>query len=284
MTIFLLFFGLMVPGAQAQVHVSSISAASAGTGRAAVEPLDTPFLNPAALPYSPGYYFGMGYSVLRSSNPQGSDVLALALTDNLPETVIPTTLAFVQEKHEENGTAGVRKDLRLGVGNFIVGRNALGLGLAYRMAQSEFTSTTQQLNMFAGTMVAINKELSVALVLENILPPSNATPEPDRLSPSTSLGLSYNFRTVMRAKLDVISEGNNSFGRPTVAFGLENYWNRWLIFRVGVSHNSELAQNIASAGAGFGGPRFGIHYAFQNIQGPDGTDPRHSVDLSVPIW
>lgn len=266
-------------GLQAAAHVSSVSAATAESGRAAVESLDTPFLNPAAIPYSTGYFFGTGGSRFRSDGLGDIDLFSVSLTDNMSDTVIPTSLGYVQTKYQVNRSDWERKDIRLSVGNFVYGRQALGLGLAYRSSRAANVNA-QQYNLFLGGMLSIGRALSIGVVIENLVAPPRDVPANEILNYSTALAMSYNYKTFLRAKLDIVSDSP----KPTVAAGLENYWNRWLIVRIGYSKNFNLNQNIMAAGAGFSGPKFGIHYAFQNVQSPAGLDPRHSVDLAVPLW
>lgn len=279
----LLSFALLMTVAPAQAYVSSVSAATGSAGRAAIETLDAPYLNPAALAYNQGYFFGTGYSRFRSDGLGDADTYAIAVTDNMKDTVMPTTLAYIDTKYKDGTQNWDRRDLRLGMGRFVYKRHALGMGIDYRNSRSELNGF-QQTNLYFGGILASYKELTLALTLDNVLAPPSSIPNQERLNPATALGLSYNYRTFMRAKLDLITEGNNSWGRPTVAGGVESYFNQWLIVRIGYSQNFELNQSIASAGLGFGGPKFGIHYAFQNVQSPMGLDPRHSVDLAVPIW
>lgn len=274
-------FGFLT--SQAQAHVSSVSAATGSAGRASIESLDTPFLNPAALPYKKGYFFGTGYSRFRSDGLGDTDVFSVSLTDNMKDTVMPTAFGFVNTKYLQDRSSWDRRDLRLGVGNFLFKRHAVGGGIAYRNSRGDNYSS-EQFNLYLGGIMAVRRELSVGLLLENLVSPSTNVAVQERLNPSTAVALSYNYLTFMRVKADLISESNNGWAKPTLALGLESYFNKWLIVRIGYQRNAELEQSITSAGLGFGGPRFGIHYAFQNVQSPLGLDPRHSVDLGVPIW
>jgi hypothetical protein len=280
----LIFVGFLSSVARAAVYNSAVSAGTGSAGLAAVEPLDTPFMNPAALPYSVGYFFGAGYSSTSTPLQGETTNLALSLTDNMKDSAIPTTLGFVDTHYGLGSQTWERKEGRLAVGNYIFKRNALGFGVTYRDSEGPSNQSLKQTGLFLGSMFALTKAFSLGFVLDNLLPPSAGITPAERLYQTTSVGVSYNYKTFLRAKLDVSSESGNSWARPTLAAGLENYWNRWLIVRMGVQRNNEFEQTIASAGVGFAGPKFGLHYAFQNVQSPTGTDPRHSVDLGVPLW
>lgn len=267
----------------AHAFVSAISRGTAGAGRAAVESSDVAFQNPASIAYVRGYHFTTGIS--RLSSPLGVDQeeLAVLLSDNFKETVVPTALGFVQKRDLGTDEGYVQRDIRLAVGNILYESTALGFGLTYRQERSSLLNT-QQLSMVIGSMIALTKSLGLALVLENALPITTAPEAREKLTPLTGLGLSYNLGKFLRTRLDFTSDSSNSWNRPSVAVGVENYWNRWLIFRLGAARDAELEQTLTAVGFGFAGPRFGIHYAFQSVEMADGRDQRHSIDLGFPLW
>lgn len=276
-------FALMAWLTPAQAHVSSISAATASAGRAAIESLDVPFQNPAGIAFAKGYNFATGLARYNSEAGLDQEEVAFLLSDNTPDTVVPTSLAYVQKKDHNAYSDWEQKDVRLALGNFIGNRRALGIGLTYRH-ERDTAVTTQQAALSVGSIIGLSPNLGVALVFDNLVPLNQAPTARERLSPLSSAGLSYNFGKFLRMRFDVTSERNNSLNRPLIAAGLENYWNRWLIFRIGAARDNELQQNIYSTGLGFDGPKFGIHYAFQAVEGLQSRDQRHSVDLAFLLW
>lgn len=264
-------------------HVSAVSAGTASAGRAAIESYDIPFLNPAGIAYSRGYNFSTGFSRLQVPKGIDQEEWAVLLSDNMDDTVVPTAFAYVQKKDLNPASTWSQRDMRLSVGNIFYGDHALGFGLVYRDDKTPAKSS-QQLSMTLGGLFSLTKELGFAVVLENIAPLMASDTAREKLKPLTALGLSYNASRHNRIRLDLTSASDNSFGRPTVAGGVENYLNQWMIFRIGAARNMELEQTTYSAGLGFAGPRFGIHYAFQNVATNLGQDHRHSIDLGMPIW
>lgn len=267
----------------AQAHVSSISAATATAGRAAIESLDVPYQNPAGIAFAKGYNFATGVSHYTSEFGADQEELAFLLSDNTSETVVPTSLAYLQTKENGGRSDWEQKDVRLALGNFVGPRRALGVGLTYRH-EREAGDSSQQAALSVGTIFGLSQNLGVAIVADNLVPLSVANGAREKLSPLTSVGLSYNFGRFLRTRLDITTERNNSLNRPLIAAGVENYWNRWLIFRLGAARDAELEQNLFSTGLGFDGPKFGIHYAFQSVESRVGRDQRHSVDLAFLLW
>lgn len=276
----LMFFAFAT---QAHAHVSSISAATATAGRAAIESLDVPYQNPAGIAFAKGYNFATGMARYEGDGGGDHEELSFLLSDNTADTIVPTSLAYLQTKDKSPLSDWEQKDVRLSLGNFIGPRRALGIGLTYRH-EREAGVSTQQAALSVGSIFGLSQNLGVAFVVDNLVPLSQAPGARERLSPLTSVGMSYNFGKFLRVRLDGTTERNNSLHRPMIAAGVENYWNRWLIFRLGAARDNELQQNIYSTGLGFDGPRFGIHYAFQAVEAPLGRDQRHSVDLALVLW
>jgi hypothetical protein len=267
----------------AQAHVSAISAATASAGRAAIESLDVPFQNPAGIAFAKGYSFATGLSRYSSEVGIDQEELAVLLSDNTPDSVVPTSLAYVQKTDQVPGSDWQQKDVRLSLGNFIGPRRAVGFGLNYRQERINAVSS-QQASLTVGSIFGVSQNLGVALVIDNLFPIVNAPEAREQFAPLTSLGMSYNMGKFLRARMDLTTQRNNSLNKPLLAAGLENYWNRWLIFRIGAARDAELEQSILSTGLGFDGPRLGIHYAFQAVEAPLGRDQRHSVDLALTLW
>ncbi len=267
-----------------EAYVGSVSAATGEAGRAAVEASESPFGNPAGLPFLTGYYFSAGFGASRQTTLGTAQDIALSLTDNMRDTVVPTAFSYTQRTTVVEGASEnvFQRDLKLSFGNFL--RDGLGFGLAVnheddRLQSEHFTQT----NVQAGFLWSLNKDFGAAAVFENILPGSGAVPEVYRLKSTTAVGGSYNYKRFVRVKVDVITDSGNSLGHPALAAGMENYMNRWLVLRWGVGRNNEANSNLYTAGLGFIGPKFGVNYAFQTSPQNDSLS-RHSVDLSVPVW
>ncbi len=281
--ILMIYVGASFLSLKAFAHVSSVSAGAGATGRGVSDPLENPYLNPAALPFQRGYFFGTGFARTSNKLYGNQDLFSVALTDNMPETILPTSIAFTESKNIDLGREGLRRDIRLGIGNFYNTKMALGFALNYRMSRTPVFSK-QQFNAVLGAMFPVRKEIGIGLVFENLFPSDSAIPESERLEPTISLGASYNYLKFVRVRADLISQPGNSFGKPVVGLGIENYWNRWIIFRLGAQRDPGLDKSIESIGIGFAGPKFELQYAYQSIRGALVNDGRHSIDLGLPIW
>lgn len=266
----------------AENYTGAVSSATGNTGRASVEISDSAYLNPASLAYMMGYVFTSSYSsVISGGEQQGTD-FSLSLMDNMKETVIPTGLAYTQLKRDIGSYDLTTRDFRLSFGNFISKKMALGLG--FHMKDDQFPNTRyQQTNLSLGMLYGFNNDFGVGFTMDDILDPSGNVPKDIRVQSTTGLGLSYTYKKFARFRTDLVSASGNRFNKPTLGAGLESFMNRWVVIRLGLSRNFDEETNLYAAGLGFKGPKFGLHYSYQNS--PQLAKlTRHSIDLAIPLW
>jgi hypothetical protein len=262
----------------------AVSSATAGAGRASVEASDSPFLNPATLPYLRGYFLTSSYN--RSSS--DSSDLSFSVIDNMRETLIPTALGYIQSTNKSDPEMPIRtQDLRLALGEKYTRKFSAGMAIHHRNDRSERAlsrmETYSQTNLVLATAWAATDNLSFGFVGDDLFPPAQGIPSDLRLTPRVSMGMAYNFKKMVRTKLDYISGANNTYARPSIVGGVESYMNHWMIIRIGLGRDFESSSNIFSGGLGFQGPKFGIHYAYLQNQREQNLI-RHSVDLAIPVW
>lgn len=261
-----------------RAYVGSVSAATGDAGKAAVEASEAPFSNPATLAFLSGYYFSAGYGQTRQTNQGLLQDMGVSITDNMRETVVPTSLSYSQEAKDE----AQQRQFKLSFGNFIGQKVAFGLAIQHQNDRLPTTSYGQT-NAQTAFLWAPNANIGFATVFDNLVPPSQEVPESLRLRQQATLAATLNYRRFVRVKLDVTTDSHYGLQRPMAGAGIESYLNDWLILRWGVLHDAEKKADKYTAGFGFIGPKFGFHYAYQNSPQDLSLD-RHSVDLVVPIW
>jgi hypothetical protein len=262
----------------------AVSSGTANTGRAAIESSEAPFSNPAAVAHLKGYYFTAGYGAVGHKGALGSaQDLSVSLTENMRDTVVPTSLAYSQTSLKPSNTPeSLERNFKLSLGNFWSKNTAAGLAIQHQDNRLEEKSYAQT-NLQLGVLFSRDENWGFALVMDNLLKPDSGIPEAYRQKQTTAVGTSFNYKRFARFKADIESTSTNSFAKPTMGVGVESYLNKWLIFRVGTARNQELAASLYSIGAGFIGPKFALNYAYQNSSQEESLS-RHSVDLAVPIW
>lgn len=260
-----LFFYLIVNVASAQVYNSSISAAAGGTGRAAVEPGDATFVNPATLVHLRGHHLFSSFA---------KDEMAISLSDNSEESFLPTSLGFVQKKNAVLQGELETQDITLSLAEFVVDKWAFGLTGHY-VEQKLPTSSYRQPNADLGFIYTPQAHIGWAMVAYNIFGEKNDIPEEFRIKSSVGAGFNYIYHATVRFRIDATSES-------VYMAGLETYLNQFLITRIGYQNNTKDRRELITAGAGFKGPRFALNYAYQGNSQISG-DYRHSVDLEIPF-
>jgi hypothetical protein len=256
----------------------AISTATAGSGRAAIEVTEAPLLNPASIPFSQGYFFTSDFATIGDGQE-----FTIGLTDNLNTTVVPTSMIYTEmESTNAFKNKVTTQDMHLSLANIVSKTFSFGLSVEHKI-DTELATKFFQTNMMMGSIFSIGDNLGLAVVLDHMLPTDGSIPNDYRFYPTTAIGLSYTRGSVIRFKLDVESAGNNSFDEPAIAGGVETYWNRWVIFRIGFRKDFALNSNQYGAGIGFTGPKFAIHYGY--LSSPETQDlARHSIDFAIPIW
>jgi hypothetical protein len=262
--VFLSFY-FIVNVASAQVYNSSISLATGGTGRAAVESGDAALLNPATLVHLPGHYLYSSFS---------NDEYAFSIGDNSGESLFPAALGYVQKETSQALGDLIQQDLTLSLAEFVADQWAFGITGHY-LQQKLPNSSYRQTNADIGLLYTPNSNVGLALVAYNIFGENTEIPENFRVRRSLVAGFNYIYRSTVRLRLDVSTE-------QVFMSGLETYLNKFMITRIGFQNDNKNSRELLTAGLGFKGPRFAINYGYQgNIL--ISSDYRHSVDLEIPF-
>lgn len=249
----------------AQVYSSSISSATGGTGRAAVDPGDAGFLNPGTLVHLRGHYLFSSFS---------KDEFAVSLSDNSEESFLPSALGYVQKRSIVSQGELQQHDILLSLAEFAVDKLSFGITGHYLEQKLEVASY-RQTNADLGLIYTPQPHIGWALVAYNVFGEDKNIPENFRSKTSLAAGFNYIYRNTVRARLDATSES-------VFMAGLETYINQFFISRLGYQNDTDDQREIITAGLGFKGPKFVLDYAYQGNSQISG-DYRHSVDLVIPF-
>lgn len=260
-----LFVYLSLNAAYAQVYYSSISAATGGTGRAAIEPGDALLLNPSALPHLKGRFIFTSFA---------KDEFAASLSDNTKESTLPAGFSYVQKKTDSSFGDLKTKDLAVSFAEFIVDKWSIGLTGHY-LEMEVPTAKWIQSNADLGLLYTPFSNIGMGLVVYNVFGEKGEIPKEFREKTSVAGGVNFIYRETIRMRFDATSES-------VFALGLETYLNNFVITRFGYSDDVDDKRQLLTAGVGFNGPRFQLNYAYQgNTQ--KSSDYRHSIDLVIPF-
>ncbi len=253
----------------AQIYNTSVTSATAGSGRAATDIGEASFLNPATLVHQPQR------QILIS---QAKDELAMALSENSKEVIFPASLGYVQRKLNMPLNP-VMHDMRVTMAESMVNNFSFGFtGHYYQVTDQD--DQYRQTNFDAGILYNPSSNWGLAVVGYDLLGGRLEMPEAYRLSQKTGLGINWLYHRTMRLRLDAVSAPNNNFSKMTGMLGFEIYYNRWVVGRAGYQDDTFSEKKTASLGLGMDLPRFAVNYAFSS-ELPRNANERHSIDLGL---
>jgi hypothetical protein len=253
--------------------IGAVSTATGGSGRGAIESVDGVLLNPAILSDLPRKNFSVNYS---------SDQWAMVVSDNGQDAYFPAAFSFLRT------TATTVDTQQLGISFATPRWKKVALGGTASMVEytNYFTGGIEQKYRqaafdFAAT-VAFTKNFGIGLVAKKMASGSVALPETLQTPRTIGLGMSYTYMGFARLRFDVESAPDNKTDKLVFMGGLENYINDYVVFRLGHQNNQVTDKNYISAGLGFTGPQFGLHYAYISNTA-DKTEDKHLIDLGIPF-
>ncbi|MGZ3725326.1 MAG: hypothetical protein ACXWQQ_05980 [Pseudobdellovibrio sp.] len=255
-----------------KAEVGAVSTATGGTGRGAVETVDGILLNPAFVAEFPTKTFSVNYS---------TDEWAMSVVDNGTDSYFPAGLVFESAKTDTLDTE------KLGLVFSLPRWKKLVVGSNISMVEYGDKATLTETNYRQvvgdlGMTFSVNRDIAIGLVANKIGSSRIDLPVNLQLQRTTGLGMSYTYMNFVRFRFDVESAPENKTNRLTYMYGLENYVNDWVVFRLGYQNNYYLNKNFASAGLGFVGPQFSLHYAYIT-DAANRTDQKHLFDLGIPF-
>lgn len=256
----------------ASAIIGAVSTATGGTGRGAIEPVDGVLLNPSTVAKIKTQFFSFNYS---------NEQMAVTIADNGKDSLFPAAIAFVRTDINNLKT----QDMALVLAYSLMPRLSLGTTISLVEYLTITNSTEQKYRQTisdVGVSFALARNISLGAVAYKVLSSSAEIEKPLQKQQLFGFGGSYTFDNIVRFRFDIESAPENKFDRLTYMAGLETYLNDWMIIRLGYQNNNVVSKNFTTAGLGFSGPQFGIHYGYlTNVS--NRNEDRHTVDLGVPF-
>lgn len=248
----------------------AVSGATGGTGRGSLEGVDGVWLNPALIPILPQKNLTLGGS---------SENLQALFVDNGQDALFAAALMYHQTRNDIQNS----KDYRLGVGFELVKNFSFGLDISFEEVElASLSEKYKPITSNIGLFYNMGPEFSVGLVSHQTPLNDLNAPEVLKNRSTIGLGLSTIFENFIKFKFDVQTEERQKAKNLIYMYGLESFMNEWILVRLGYRNDNVHSLNYLTAGVGFTGPQFGLHYAYQN-EANSITDPLHTVDLNIPF-
>ena len=252
--------------------IGSVSTATGGTGRGAIEPVDGVLLNPSSVAQIKTKFFSFNYQ---------KDQMAVTISDNGKEALFPAAIAFVRAEKDNLKT----QDMALVLAYSIMPRLSVGVTISlveYLQQNGALEQKYRQTVSDLGISYSVAKDISVGVVANKMFSSSTELDPALQKQKTFGVGGNYTYQNFVRFRFDIESAPENKTNRLVYMGGLETFMNDWVVIRLGYQNNNALGKNFMTAGLGFAGPQFGIHYAYlTNVA--DRAEDRHSVDLGIPF-
>lgn len=255
------------------VFADAVSVSSGSSGVAAIDTVDGIILNPATLPFYP--LRSMVFSYKRND-------LQISLADNGKEALFPAALIYKQSED----ASYKNKSYGLTLAYDFFANVSWGLGLTYStkedlITQKSYTQTMAQI----GSLIKLNDIFNLGFNYKGLYLNDTDLPNTTDKVSSVTVGATALLQKVVLFRFDAEKglSTNNTPNEDQWAFktGFESYLNQWLIARFGYINDNIYSFNSFTAGLGFGGPQFGLHYAYQAQD--KNKEIVHVIDLNVPF-
>ncbi len=272
----------------------AISGALAGAGNSSVDIGESYIINPATVAHLRGAAITMGNSSYQDSDKDAKKIQSggwhFSLNEFGEDSIFATSIYVSKGDSRDRSSLYTNQsfnDVWLTIGNFVMPN--LSAGLSYRIHDTLTTfKKYQEQGIGVGFLWNPVDSLGVGFSMQNLVPiGKREIPNELTLGTHNGIGILYIYDQYLRIRMDYskIIHKLDSQSSTEWAFGLENAINSWILTRIGISQSLSETQEKTQKwtfGMGFSGPRFGIHYAFQQYKlSQNGQE--HGVDLVIPF-
>lgn len=242
---------------------SAHSVSQGGSSRSLIDPVDSLYMNPAALAHFRDRYISTFFR-------DGEN--AVSLYDSANNNPLSGALGYFEKtpsgdknlksKYQIFSFALAAASPRFDSGKLL---NQWTMGVSFHQNRKIKDPETETLNTFdLGFLFTPHSYLGVGLVFYNLSQNnSNEGPDFSDLLALNQLGLGVNFiyTNHLRFRADWLSSENFSSNKSTLSLGFETFYSDWFAIGLGVNQNLTTSLIHYAPGFGFKGPRFTMNYA-----------------------
>lgn len=265
--------------------IGAKSAGMGSTGRAAVEAVESLYLNPASIALMKDFHFGTSYQTGFLSKDYSRSTYSFAVTDGTPGVLFPASFGYRMHSLNLAGRPAKEQEFRMATGYRLNRRLSLGLGGSYIISDLSGGRLFNQGNLHGGALFALLPNWGVSLTVDGLLDASDSNRPAVLDRPAQwAVGTQYLFRNLVRARWETLVPIRTKGREQALAhhMGLGIVMQSNFSLSLGFSVDDFLGQNWSSAGLTWEGPRLKVAYSFQQESRQElGT--RHLVDLWLDI-
>ena len=264
---------------QATEMVGAISAGMGGTGRAAVESIESLYLNPASLALIEEFHFGAAYQTGFLHQDISRNTYSVNLSDGTKGVMFPGSLGYRSHKITQGGESFKEQEIKIGFGHRLTERINIGLAYTYLDGEGRAGAAHKQHNVDAGALVGLMPNWGLSLTGENLIKRDENLPLAFQRPSRIALGTQLIVRSILVARYEVLTPlYENRSDLLTHRFGMGALLKSNFMLNLGYSVDDLSQQNWASGGLVWRGPRLKLAYSIQN-ESRQQLGNRHLVDL-----
>jgi hypothetical protein len=246
--------------ARAQTVFTAGPEALGDAGRAAINPIDSHFLNPAAMAFTKGYNFGGVFQQGQLSADSPKNNYALVLSDNDTDKIASASFGYAYKRQSYPNNTIVDQDFSLDVAMRIVPTIAVGVQGHRLVRSSQLTSSFTKHNASVGALVVPTPIFGLSFTAYDILPDDDLD-----LIPVLSLGTHVIIMEILRLRADIWrQEKKNPDHQGNLGLGLEIVGAEGFLIRTGGLWDNLNKQTYWTAGLAWEGPRLSVAYGYKN--------------------
>jgi hypothetical protein len=247
--------------------------AMGGAGRAAVNPIESHFLNPGAMVFSKGTNFGGVFQEGDISLPTPVNNYAFAITDNDVDKFVNGGVGYVYKRSSFPDHTLFDQDISISLAAHILPTIGVGFQFHRLFRQNSAGPAYVKYNSTVGFLAVPSPWFGLAFVAYDYLGDNDEV-----LIPTFAVGSNINILDIMRIRADVVRpELQNPTHAVVFSVGDEFILGYSLFLRVGGKWDLIQNQTYFSAGLGFEGPKLNVGYAYRNNVNVDG-DAYHTIE------
>lgn len=246
-----------------------------GAGIAAVDPSESPSMNPASLGHIQYNYLSFGFQSERFVNGENSEKSSVLVIDASNDIVVTGSLLFVKNRQRRNDSSIIdEKFYSLSLGKLLLG--SLSFGFSFNRLEQHYLAEEKSIHTSDfGVMYSPISDLGLAFVAHNFIGSG------EQLLPKTyTVGTHYMYQKLLRFRLDYKHwQGlENVEDKGQTKLGMEIPLGKWASLRAGYTWDGINDRHLPSLGLAWLGPRLQILYAYHN--NADAPKQRlHSIDM-----
>jgi hypothetical protein len=257
--------------AQSFENLGAVSTSLGGAGAGSVNLVDGAFNNPAAFALFENRSMDLSFA---------KKAFRISMADNGAEALFPAMIGYNQIDLDGLKT----KAFYLGLAHPFSAKFSIGANVGFQQTILPGSDEKYRQNLAdVGVMYRPNSWFSLGAIIKN--QPLNDTDLPDTVDnrPTQALGFEAKYQELVNIRAE-LEAGKNTVSeqKMIVKGGMEIILNEWTQLRLGYQNNNIISQNYFTAGLGFGGPQFGLHYAYIK-ESEFEKETYQSIDLAVPF-